>query len=200
MQVTARHYCLGGFTQHTGRVSGTLRISMALEAELPPSHRVHPYRWDENWWEVAEYTWLHWQQHGGPPPRIFIYGYSRGGWGARQLARQFRDRGMQVEAMILCDPVLYGLSLWPFATLAVPSNVARVRWCYQRMNWPAGHRVVAEGSLTDIAAGVQLPAKHQYIDDSTWFRDNCLAIARYAAETRPAPGDHAGGQVPGGAA
>ena len=197
-RIAARHFAISGYTQHRGRMSGLMRVSMNLEQALPSTHRVHLCRWNEDWWEWAEYVWLLWQEAGGPQPVINLYAYSYGmGWGAIQLSRELQRRGMGVNHIVSCDGVYrhpYRLgawrALWPWSTILVPSNVGRVTYFYQRRNLPSGHEIVAEDSdATNIKPGPgahggaagEIIAAHQYADDSTLFRSTAIEVARSVA-------------------
>lgn len=178
-RINAWHKVFTGAFQHEGRATGGFQLWLRLMQELgSKTCRVDLHRWKEDADRLAEQVFLVRQAQGGPPPAIYVYGYSRGGWASRQFARGLRKRGIAINHMVLCDPVLWGLSLVPWAKLRLPPNVREVTWFYQRMNWPMGHRVVAENkNQTVVHAGVEICATHQYADDSQAFHEACLAAA-----------------------
>lgn len=186
-RLSSWHICISGFTQHAGRMSGLMRVWLALSAAVASNTvRVELRPWNEDWPRFAEWVWLTWQEQGGPPPTICVYAYSYGaGWGFVRLARELEKRGLQIHRAVLCDGVYrhrYWLgawrSFWPLSRIMVPANVRDVRWFYQRRNLPQGHQVVAENrARTIVHGGVEIVATHQYADDSMAFREACLEAA-----------------------
>lgn len=185
--INAWHICISGFRQRAGRMSGLLRLWRTIGSRLAsPTCRVELRRWDEDWADLADWIWLCWQDAGGSAPSIRVYAYSWGaGWGFVRLARELQRRGLRVESAVLADPVYrhwYWLGQWrafvPWRKIRVPANVVNVRWCYQRQNWPRGHRVVAEDKrATVVNCGVPVAADHEYVDDHDTFHTMALQAA-----------------------
>lgn len=188
-RINAWHICISGYTQHAGRMSGLMRLWLAICSEYcSKTSRVELREWNSDWSRLAESIWLVWQEQdiSAKPPRICIYAYSWGaGWGFTQLARELGKRGLTVDVAILCDPVYrhrYWLgqwrAFWPFSKIVVPRNVRRVTWFYQRQNLPCGHEVIAESKDTKINKGLPIYVQHQYMDDAPVFHARALIAAR----------------------
>src|SRR6185437_8047403 len=123
--------------------------------------RVELREWDADWQRVAEHVLLC-AIAGDVRPQIKIYAFSWGaGWGFLQLARRLRERGLEVDAAVLSDPVYRSpllidrwRSLVGRPKIVVPDNVHQVDWFYQRTNTPHGGRVVAlDPKRTDVRKG-----------------------------------------------
>ena len=104
------HVVISGFLQDEGQPTGMVRLWRLLgERHSAADVRVELRSWNVNWRQLAELIWR--MQPGAgrncfDPPRVKVYAYSWGaGWGAMQLARQLRRRGIGVAAMVLSDPV-----------------------------------------------------------------------------------------------
>jgi pimeloyl-ACP methyl ester carboxylesterase len=114
--------------------------------------RVELRPWNSNWSDEAEMVY----RFRNGKPRLTIAAYSWGaGWGAMQFARELNKRGIEVESMVLSDPVyrnphltLRWLTTFSFPIIRVPENVRSVRWFRQKKEWPCGHELMGGGSLT----------------------------------------------------
>lgn len=183
------HIVISGFLQNEGRPTGMVRLWRWLGQEHSgPESCVELRSWNDNFRDLAELIWR--VQPAAPEesgPTVMIYAYSWGaGWGAIELARQLRKRGIPVAAMVLSDPVyrspwrsLAWLAMVSWSSIRVPANVRRVTWFRQRMNRPAGHRLVAaDPAATEIAPPVLAHVTHQYMDDLRSFHLECERVAR----------------------
>lgn len=189
--IISAHYCISGFTQHCGLNHGLVTLSERLLIEgfgCGPQSRVylHPWRLDAE--SVAEHAWILQRLHAAELA-IGIYAYSWGaGYGAIKLCNSLADRGLDVDALVLCDPVPRPSLLfrwqallparWSHRAIIVPANVRRCWSLFQRRNVPQGHPVVArDPALTEIVPGEQLDFDHHYMDDAPRFHQLALKAA-----------------------
>lgn len=169
---------ISGFLQDRSRPNGIVRLWQRLFHRADQNlHIESPWVWNERWAERAEMLWLA-EQELGRPLKIIVAGYSYGaGWGAMQLAKQLRKRGMGVYWAVLSDPVyrcswLIGrwLAMTVFGVIGVPDNVANVSWFRQRMNRPQAHDLLPmDEQVTHIREPKELKRTHQYMDDAPEF-------------------------------
>jgi pimeloyl-ACP methyl ester carboxylesterase len=174
---------VSGFTQNRGYFHGILKLREALIADGHSdgaARRVWYMTWKTNWNRVANELGILAAQHGFTP-HVVLAGYSYGGWGALQLARQLGDSGIDVDSLILCDPV--GRPAWwprplPAATsmlgrnwapkLTVPANVHVCHSYYQQENRPQGHQLKPENG-NELTNPIKLKVTHQRMDDAKEF-------------------------------
>ena len=167
-------FVISGFRQGLGtRGAGTYRVWRALQGVAQPDDFVSLHRWNDDWGQVADLVGLL-QGEAETPPRVLIAAYSWGaGWGAMRFARELARRGIEVEQMVLSDPV-YRHPLWSLAWLAlcglpitVPGNVRRVKWFRQTKNRPMGSRLRKNfAALTKIDPAGVLDREHEWMDDA----------------------------------
>lgn len=151
--ITYWHYVIPGFLQRRGSCGGCLDLWW----EMYLSHhdcgeRVEICPWDSNWSDEAEFVF----RFRNGKPRVTIAAYSWGaGWGAMQFARELNRRGIDVQSMVLSDPVyrnpylaLRWLTTFSFPIIRVPGNVKDVRWFRQTKDWPCGHELMGSSPLT----------------------------------------------------
>ncbi len=199
----AIHVAISGFTQGYGRWHGIAELAEKLRSVHGRGcgSRVHYFRWNENWRAVAEYFFALSERYDRPLV-IAVYAYSwGGGWGAMQLARELRRRGIRVRVMVLSDPVYchpYDLLRWralmnwnlPIVgepIIRVPSTVDEVFSFHQIGDRPAGHKLISDSRTNGatIHPRVLLDCDHGWMDSAQEFHaqalDVALAIAREAA-------------------
>ena len=184
---------IGGFTQRDYRENGLQRLWMKLNRVAVPMTHVALREWTVNTSRLAQRIWLV-SRYDESPPIIIVVGYSYGGQTAVNFCRDLARRGLMVESLVLCDAVFRWLrvlptlsSLFSFWRIRVPRNVRMVRWFYQRMSIPFGHRVVRDDPeqtafWNNEFFGKELEAGHVYVDDNLEFHTHVLAqFMRYAS-------------------
>jgi len=183
--------CVSGFTQNRGYFHGIMKLREALISNghsEGKANRVWYVTWKDSMSRVACELSILCNQHGFKP-RVMICGYSYGGWGSLQLAKELEKVGIDVEIMILCDPV--GRPWWwprplPALTsmlgrdwapkLRVPANVKVCHSFYQQENRPQGHQLVATNGTT-MEQPIKLRHKHERMDDAPEFHGRVLKEA-----------------------
>lgn len=181
VRVTRWIVCIGGFNQSEGRLTGVANIEAALHRRCNcPTTRVLLKSWRDSSHDLAERIWNWRPSHGRP--QVFILGYSYGGYSAVLLARELKERGIDVETMLLVDPVwrIWGrfpslsslLSKWK---IHVPDNVARLYSWRQEIDKPMGHPLVTAGSTRHIEKMVE--RSHSYMDDYEEIQTIALSTA-----------------------
>lgn len=192
MTVYQWHVVISGYTQNYGSLNGSETLWGDIDDALcskGPGVRVLYFPWNAPWREIAEMI----KRNSVPSTEVFIYAYSWGaGYGFVTLAQQLEDWGVSVRHAVLCDPVWRRPGIPAFfqwvgtiasyfgrETIAVPTNVLEVSWCYQRNSKPDGDRpVAAKGSRTRINAGFKLRnAVHTTADESQWFQSRAMEVA-----------------------
>lgn len=147
-----------GFTQGEGSPTPIekihRRVSQCLAA---PDAIVTLNTWKDSPWDRANRI-VRWRN--GKPPRIIVVGYSYGGWSANRLCCELQAYDLEVEALILCDPVgrIFGrlpslLSVLDVIPMTVPANVRRLYTFRQTCDRPRGCRVNLEKHLHAIEYG-----------------------------------------------
>ena len=179
------HIVIPGFLQNEGEPVGMVWLWNDLHhIHTGPETAVVLREWKADWNALAE---LIWRLRGNYRPRIAVYAYSWGGMSAMILARQLQGRGLDVDWMVLSDPVYrhwYSLGNWrllvPWSRIVVPSNVRRVDWFQQRTDLPQAHRLVAaDPTATHIGEPWEaFDVKHSYMDDLREFQKRCREVAR----------------------
>ncbi|MFI4876234.1 MAG: hypothetical protein ACIALR_12875 [Blastopirellula sp. JB062] len=184
------HNAISGFTQSQATWHGTIDLAEKLRETHCDGvrSRVHYFRWCEDWDAVAAYH-LSLAEQYRQKPTIGIYAYSWGaGWGAMQLAKQLRRRGLPVRVMVLSDPIYrHPIALWrslrnawlPIVgepLIRVPDNVKEVFTFHHLQNRPSGHKLISasrtNGAL--IHPPQLLHYDHQYMDDAPEFHRAAL--------------------------
>ncbi len=184
--------CIGGFTQDTHTENGIIKLSERLRQYHCDgfSKRVAFYRWDSNWYRIAEYHYIISEMYT-EHLTICIFAYSWGaGWGAVQLAKHLRRTGLDVRVMVLSDPVyrhpnifLKWLSLfgrdWNFnPTITIPPNVEEVFSFHQNLNIPQGHKVITQGTTILHPSHYVHNMVHQKMDSNWMFHGACMEVAK----------------------
>ena len=192
--------CISGFTQHRGYAHGILKLREKLISAGHSeglNHRVWYMPWYTDFEHVVDDI-LFSTTNIGKIPKVLIAGYSYGGWGSLQLARILERHGIDVDTMILSDPVGRPLSFlrsvpilnrlpaplsllgrdWA-PSLKVPASVKEVYEFHQQEKWhrPQGHRLIpTNGTL--MHPPVTVSKRHQQMDDLPGFHQQVLMSAR----------------------
>jgi len=172
-----RIYTIGGFPETARAATGmeTVHRQFIAPYDDRPDIDVQPLRpWKSDWKGLAA------RAHRGGVESAFIIAYSWGaGWGAQRLARYLAEQWIDVDLMLLCDPVYRPLWLpsWGFANLLgfraltsrharirVPDNVHALTGIRQENNRPAGHPLQWQGRVIHLPKVTQ--ALHTTIDSS----------------------------------
>jgi pimeloyl-ACP methyl ester carboxylesterase len=183
--IRAWHVVISGFLQDEGEPTGMVSLWRRLRKLSDAESCVELRNWNDNWRQFAELIWRMRPQNQEPEVRVYAYSFGAG-WGAMQLARQLRRRGIKVRVMVLSDPVfrspwlvLRWLSLVSYAFIVVPDNVLDVIWFRQKVNRPAGHHLVArDPRRTRINQSTWAEVAHQYMDDLPEFHQACEEAAK----------------------
>ena len=176
------HIVISGFMQTEGKPTGMVKLWRIMRLFTHPSVGVEIRSWCSNWSDMAELIWRCQPDSGAVDVRI--YAYSWGGFSAMLLAKELGERGIDVSAMVLSDPVYrhwYRLGWWrafvPWRRIVVPPNVRRVWWFRQRENFPRAHGLVAKSKeRTLIYEPVLLERFHEYMDDAAAFHEQALIV------------------------
>jgi hypothetical protein len=121
---------------------------------------------------------------------IGVYAYSWGaGYGATKFAKELRRLGMQIQTMVLCDPV-YRSPLVGFRwrsllsrgsvfapTVYIPENVGEVFSFHQTYDRPQGHNIVAKSNRTQLHQPQELIRAHTTMDDAQEFHAKAFEVA-----------------------
>lgn len=182
------HVVISGFTQHRGDPTGSQRLWLKLRGLVNNGRScVEFFPWNSNWRDVAEWIWRCRPEER--PPRVYVYAYSWGaGGGFVRLARALRKRGIEIEFAVLSDPVycpplrcLAWLALVPWIPIRVPDNVRRVHYFLQRLNFPRGHKLVADDARrTTIERPQEARQVHHYMDTLFAWQYLCSDVAAAA--------------------
>jgi pimeloyl-ACP methyl ester carboxylesterase len=134
----------------------------------------------------------------GKPPRIVVVGYSYGGWSANNLCRELQKFDLEVEALLLCDPVgrIFGhlpsvFSMLNIIPLTVPANVRNLWTWRQVYDRPRGAAIrlakdfsAMEANEDKVNAGtiwhadkVKTSIPHVNMDDLNEFSDTVRKVA-----------------------
>jgi len=192
MSKVAFYICVSGFTQTRGTFHGILKLREELISNGYSEgikQRVWYLPWTSNWKSIAE-DLVTVCAHHGVKSVVLISGYSYGGWGAIKLAEALDSKGVEVQSMVLSDPVSRP-GWWPrplpaFSSLLgrkyshnliIPPNVKNVFSFYQTNNRPQGHRLVTSNGTT-AKIPVQLNKTHDRMDDAREFHGQVKKEAR----------------------
>lgn len=180
-----------GYTQTRKRVNGIIKLREKLIKQSYSngvSNRVWYLTWDACVVDVAEDI-INLREMYSAHTHINMCGYSYGGWGILQLCDELWKRRVDVENLILCDPV--GRPKWwpkplPAATsmirrdwaprLTVPPNVHELYSFFQMENRPQGH-LLKTHRTTQVNSPKQLFVPHDEMDDVEVFHDLFLSLA-----------------------
>lgn len=149
-----------------------------------PETLIEYYRWLDNVPDIAahlEKLNADALQRRGKRLQIVLVGYSFGGGTVANLANELRIRGIDVDLVILCDPVrrLWDRFGWIGALLPLRirlrGNVKRPIWFRQANPWlrptwpfffPSSHRVTA----ANLVRVLPFDDEHSVIDENTTFQ------------------------------
>ncbi len=180
----------GGFTQRRTDTNGVFGCQeWAYRMYAGPETWVQYFDWYSNIHELADRLAIMAAKTDAQRGRrlgIVIVGYSFGGWTATLLSRALRDRDVDVDVLILCDPVARWFNRFGWtrallnSTIRVPDNVRlldgvrqlnpRFR-CEKPFLFPKGDRVVVDDAARTEFHGLQvLPDEHADIENSLPFR------------------------------
>jgi len=185
---------ISGFTQHPGRPHGCLRLYKLLDRLRRPGVELRLLTWQYPMRQLAAEM----EQIGAHG--VVLAGYSYGGWGARQLCRALQGRGIEVERLLLSDPVWRSSCriLWPWHAvhavlprihrlkrpLVFPANVRAVEVFAQDYRAPYASRVVCEGPESFVHTHLVPQTPHEAMDDLTaWHEATLQAAARLLQRT-----------------
>lgn len=184
---------LMGFTESVSRRTGMESLWSELRLMASPSTTVlMPWEWRDDMRSLAEFIA---RNSIGRAPRVMVVAYSWGaGYAFPRFARACGERGIEIDAACLCDPVyrsrwlpwwipLNPMSLMRGAKIGIPGNVRRVAWVRQEISVPSGHELVAENpEATEILPARLVLSSHEHIDESQAFRVLALAEAKTFVE------------------
>lgn len=193
MIINRWHFVLSGFTQSEARLTGCMKLWRKIHHHCPNT-RAELRKWSDDFAAVAE--WIHLCRNGQTPD-VVISGYSFGGFSGTILAKELRNRGLGVRALVLCDPVYrhwyragWWRSLMPWSTIEIPDNVQNVYLLRQDNDrfstgrsggWiqPAGHDIVLEDDKkTVLHPEIVLASQHAYMDDAPEFHEISLKVSQ----------------------
>lgn len=150
-----------------------------------PGVNVVPLLWDSNPNDIAEEIYRMSKNGDDTEPRVMMAGYSWGaGYGCIRLARQLKDRGVEIEAMILADAVYHFGPSWthgphlPFLPgwrLGIAQPIAYWPWLRFGSMWRPTIQVP-----TNVKAG----GLHWYIQQNSYLRGHELMRGNKSAENR----------------
>ena len=185
------HQCISGFTQSQKRIHGVFELAEKLHDRgfNNTISRVSLRPWDSDWAEVAESIFLLGRHHKANVI-VNIYAYSWGvGWGATQLCKELKKRGIQVHCLVASDgvfrhpnPLMRWTSLLRrdlrFSPVIRVSNVTNVVWFRQANSRPQGHTIVGGKDFSGlIYESTELSVAHAYMDDAEQFHNAALVLA-----------------------
>ena len=173
-----------GFQQSTGRPSGSFKLWQRVHAAAGGKMFRSEFRaWNDDVDELANLIFHASGDHLAPT--INVAGYSWGGMTAANFCRRLAERGIEVDRVVLCDPVYrhrYWFGNWralvPGSTIRIPPNVRRVDVFRQSVNLPAGHNVVADCPNTYVAEAIELNRRHEWMDDAAIFHETFVGAVR----------------------
>lgn len=171
----------GGFRQKTGRPSGSFNLWRKVHAQFGANRFRSEFRaWNDDVDEVANLVFH--ASRSDLAPNVNVAGYSWGGAAALRFCRRLADRGIEVDRVVLSDPVYrhcYFAGNWrafvPGSRIRVPENVRRVDWFRQRVDFPGGHDLVCDDpGYTLIAEPIELCRRHVWMDDAPEYHATFL--------------------------
>ena len=184
-------FIFGGFLQTQRDIDGLDFLwRRAIDAVGNDPHaRVERRDWDCNVNNLAE--WVFKQCPQGQAPRIVVAGFSFGGYAASRFCYALRERGIEVEFLILSDPVYRH---WFFAgnwrayfpdtfPITIPDTVKQVSVFRQREEWLRGHKLRFDNPSRTILVRDQIVVRrHIFMDDLHEFHDESLRALLATAE------------------
>jgi len=188
---------ISGYTQGRKHRTGLSSLWLELHKEFTdPKVCVFPVLpWKHDWATLARFIDVHSDRTNGTKPKVCIIGYSwGGGWAAQQLAEQLRVCGLEVDRMVLADPVYrskFIVCRWRtilrrggamscfVPSISIPSNVLHVQSTRQSNNWPQAHKLEPDSSTTRIEKPIKDPERnHNQMDESPIFLNMASAAVR----------------------
>ena len=142
--------CTTGFLQHEGDATGTEILQDAIHRLCSCADtRVLLKSWRDNPQDLARR--IHHHTPDDSRPTVILVGYSYGGYTSVLIARELRKYGIDVEWLILCDPVWrprflinYWLSMLDVFSIRVPNNVHNLFITRQSFDYPRGAGIKLE--------------------------------------------------------
>jgi pimeloyl-ACP methyl ester carboxylesterase len=149
---------ISGFLQREGSATPFEKLHRRISKRIADPDTIVLLRsWRDSVDDLAQRI-ANWRN--GCDPHITIVGYSYGGWSANKLARALQGFDMQVDAMILCDPVGRWLGSWPsicsmlnVLPVVVPANVRNLWSFRQTRQRPYGARIALQREAQAIGFG-----------------------------------------------
>jgi len=187
---------ISGYTQGRKQRTGLSDLWLELHKRYTgPKICVFPVLpWNHTWRNLARFIDIKSERTNGTTPKIAIIGYSwGGGWGSQKLAEQLRVCGLEVNKMVLADPVyrsdwLIGrwrtlLIGWLAPTITIPSNVLQVQSTLQRLNWPRAHKLVTASPGTNMIRPIEdYDRIHNQMDESPVFKEMAINAVKHLIE------------------
>lgn len=175
--------CVTGFMQPESRLTGVEILQDNLRRRCQAADAIVALKaWADSPWHIAERIWNRRPRNGNP--HVVLIGYSWGGYTAVKIARELQKRGIEVEALLLCDAVwrsrtiffrwLSMLNCW---TIRIPANVRKAFVWRQANNRPCGSRIKVEDRRTLVDEHVVQDRTHQYMDDDPEFHAAAYMVA-----------------------
>lgn len=183
---------ISGFTQHRGYAHGWFKLRESLLSEgfsAGVDQRVWLETWQVNTKRLADSIQILTSLYG--EVRVGIYGYSYGGgFGSMRLLRQLERKSVQVEKVVLADPVYRSnwlprplpspLSLLPFdiqPKIRLPKNIGDLVHFYQNVNVPQSPYLITD-AVSGYVEHHELNVPHQMVDDHPDVHRAVLKCAR----------------------
>jgi len=192
---------ISGFTQHRGYAHGWFKLRELLLNEGFSSgvdQRVWLETWQVNTKRLADSIQILTGLYGNV--RVGIYGYSYGGgFGSLRLLRQLAKKNVQVEKVVLADPVFRPawlprpmpspLSLLPFdiqPKIRLPKNIGDLVHFYQNVNVPQSPYLITNAVSGNVEHR-ELHVPHQMVDEHPDVHRAVLKCANELRELDRAP-------------
>lgn len=198
--INNRHIVITGFLQNIATPNGMDKVYMNLLNFQDRNTTVDMKVWNSHWKEYARFIERtgpsHYDKHD-----IRCYCYSWGcGYGFVRLAKELRKLGIKIKYAVFSDPVYYPgilkyralFNLIKEPVITIPDNVENVYYYRQNTNRPKGSVCVAEDTVkTKIYdLGILPGVIHQSMDDSPYFRDQCLKVAQHSRSNHDRTNNH----------
>jgi hypothetical protein len=193
-ETVCAHILISGFMQHAGQDTGMSTLLSKFRNDCHycnGSSIVELHRWCSNWAWIAQ-DLFRFSNYGKKKLIVAIYAYSFGaGWGAMQLAKQLNKLGVEIQVMVLSDPVyrhpwtiLRWMSLLkrkPFflgpRVISIPPNIKEVYRFHQERDLPQGSHLIAQNENTLIHRSEKLMYVHTKMDEAEDFHEKALEQA-----------------------
>ncbi len=185
--IRAVHVVIGGFQQDLGDHTGSDRLWRSLHYKYSgPRTLVVFLEWHDPVASLARHIW-HQAGENGETVYVTIAAYSWGVATGARLARELRRLGIIVDSLVSADGIYRWRWMfwrvffrWP---RIVVSNVRHVVPFRQKLDWPFGHKLVAEDSeVTEIEDTIWADRGHTAMDEFLPFHMAAKSAARRAQE------------------